>query len=66
MTDIVERRRHRLATRQAMVRAVRYCKRCGRGQLPSRIDIGDGIRVWVCRYCKHTHTQAAVVSGVRE
>jgi hypothetical protein len=49
-------RRHRTATSKALVNAVRYCKGCGRGQLPSKIDCGDGTRIWVCRYCKHEHS----------
>jgi len=48
-----KQRRHRTATSKALIRAVRYCKGCGRGQLPSKHETGDGTRFWVCRYCCH-------------
>lgn len=49
------KRKHRSATQAAMVKAVRYCKGCGRGQVPSKFDKGDGRQCWQCRYCQHEH-----------
>jgi len=43
----------KVATSKALIRAVRYCIKCGRGQLPSKYDLGDGRQGWTCRYCGH-------------
>lgn len=48
-------RRHRTATSKALVRAVRYCKACGRGQVPSKRWTPDEGSAWTCRYCQHDH-----------
>lgn len=50
-----KQRRHRTATSDALVRAVRYCKSCKRGQVPHKFDNGAGRLMWVCRYCKREH-----------
>jgi uncharacterized OB-fold protein len=49
-------RRHRAATSKALVRAVRYCKACGRGQVPSKRWNPDEGSAWTCRYCQHDHS----------
>lgn len=46
-----KRRRHRLATSNAMKRTVVHCPECGRGQYNAGIDAGNGSRVRTCRYC---------------
>lgn len=50
------KRKHRSAVQAGTINAVRYCKECGRGQLPSKYDLGNGRTGWTCRYCRHEHS----------
>ena len=60
-----KQRRHREATSAAMKRAVRKCRSCGRGQVPTIFHAGNGRSFWTCRYCKHEHgpAEARPVTG---
>lgn len=52
------KRKHRAATSDAMKKAVRKCAECGRGQVPTVFNAGNGRQFWTCRYCKYEHVPA--------
>ena len=56
-------RRMSNATSAAMKLRVRNCLACGRGQLPSRYNVGDGRVAWQCRYCSRVHMPKARASN---